>query len=126
LSISRRSSLGYGLERGIEGGWLRYGSTTAPGSIWIAGASAQGPWLLSLDDPALYWDLHVRDLAQLHAALDRVYKLAVSLPEVPLERFRAKIKGLPAGCCHCPNAAVHLPSQKMSAYYESVGQPSVA
>jgi len=34
-------------------------------------------------------------LAQLHAALDRVYKLAVSLPEAPLERFQAKIKGLP-------------------------------
>jgi hypothetical protein len=27
----------------------------------------------------------------LHAALDRVYKLAVSLPDAPLGRFRAKI-----------------------------------
>jgi hypothetical protein len=34
-------------------------------------------------------------LAQLHAALDRVYKLAVSLPEAPLARFQAKIKELP-------------------------------
>ena len=40
---------GYRLKRGIEGGWLHYGSTTAPGSVWIAGASPRGPWLLSID-----------------------------------------------------------------------------
>jgi hypothetical protein len=34
-------------------------------------------------------------LAQLHAALDRVYKLAVSLPDAPLARFQVKIAGLP-------------------------------
>ena len=34
-------------------------------------------------------------LTQLHAALDRAYKLAVSLPDVPLARFRAKTAGLP-------------------------------
>ena len=32
------------LERGIEGAWLRYASTTAPGDIWIAGAAPHGPW----------------------------------------------------------------------------------
>ena len=36
---------GYRLERGIESGWIHYASTTAPGSIWIAGASPNGPWL---------------------------------------------------------------------------------
>jgi hypothetical protein len=41
---------GFRLERGIEpGGWLRYGSTTAHGEIWIAGVSPRGPWLLSID-----------------------------------------------------------------------------
>jgi hypothetical protein len=34
-------------------------------------------------------------LAQLHAALDRVYKLAVSLPDAPLTRFQLKTAGLP-------------------------------
>ncbi|SRR5258708_25193492 len=34
-------------------------------------------------------------LTQLHAALDRAYKLAVSLPDVPLARFHAKTAGLP-------------------------------
>jgi hypothetical protein len=38
---------GFRLERGIENGWLHYGSTTAPGSLWIA--SSQGPWLVSID-----------------------------------------------------------------------------
>jgi hypothetical protein len=33
-------------------------------------------------------------LTQLHEALDRVYKLAVSLPEVPLERFRKATRDL--------------------------------
>ena len=34
-------------------------------------------------------------LAQLHAALDRVCKLAVSLPDAPLTRFQVKTAGLP-------------------------------
>jgi hypothetical protein len=34
-------------------------------------------------------------LTQLYAALDRVYRLAVSLPEAPLLRFRAKAANLP-------------------------------
>ena len=34
-------------------------------------------------------------LTALHAALDRVYKLGVSLPDAPLTRFRARTAGLP-------------------------------
>ena len=34
-------------------------------------------------------------LTGLHSALDRIYKLAVSLPEAPLRRFSVKTKGLP-------------------------------
>lgn len=34
-------------------------------------------------------------MSELHAALDRVYKLAVSLPDAPLSRFRVKTKDLP-------------------------------
>jgi HNH endonuclease len=33
-------------------------------------------------------------LHELHTTLDRVYKLAVSLPDAPLTRFRVKTKGL--------------------------------
>jgi hypothetical protein len=40
---------GYRLERGIKDGWMRYESTTAPGSIWIARAPLHGPWLISVE-----------------------------------------------------------------------------
>jgi HNH endonuclease len=34
-------------------------------------------------------------IKELHQALDRVYKLAMSLPEAPLDRFKAKTANLP-------------------------------
>lgn len=102
---------GFRLDRGIDGGWLHYGSTTAPGSIWIGGASQKGPWLLSMDHAGVAAEVNAwpvsptqgpglatylfEGLPKLHDALDRVYKLAMSLPEVPLVRFRAKSAGLP-------------------------------
>ena len=44
---------GFRLERGVEsGGWLRYGSTTARGEIWIAGVPPRAPWLCPLAFPA--------------------------------------------------------------------------
>ena len=103
---------GFRLERGVEnGGWLRYGSTTAHGEIWIAGVPPRGPWLLSIDHPGVAAELATlppsplpgpglatfgfETLTALHAALDRVYKLGVSLPDAPLARFRAQTAGLP-------------------------------
>ncbi|WP_369719755.1 HNH endonuclease [Bradyrhizobium sp. LLZ17] len=102
---------GYRLERGIDNGWLHYASTTAPGSIWIGGVSEAGPWLLSLGHSGIAAEVGVlpvsaasgpgratfllNSLTELHVALDRVYKLAVSLPEAPLDRFRAKTATLP-------------------------------
>jgi hypothetical protein len=99
------------LEHGIEDGWLRYGSTTARGTVWIAGASLRGPWLLSIDNLGVIAEVNdlppspvagpgtatfiFDNLSQLHGALDRVYRLAVSLPDAPLERFHAKTAGLP-------------------------------
>ena len=102
---------GFRLERGVARGWLHYASTTAPGNAWIAGGSQRGPWLLSIDHSGVSAELGIliaapiggpgvatfifETLTQLHAALDRVYKLAVSLPDAPLARFRAKTAGLP-------------------------------
>ncbi len=102
---------GFRLERGIENGWLHFASTTAPGSIWTAGVSGRGPWLLSLDHSGVVVEIgplppspvsgpglvtYIFDsLAELYGALDRVYKLAVSLPEAPLDRFKAKTANLP-------------------------------
>jgi hypothetical protein len=103
---------GFRIERGGEsGGWLRYGSTTARGEIWLAGVPPRGPWLLSIDHPGVAAELAglppspvpgpglatfgFDTLTALHAALDRVYKLGVSLPDAPLARFRAQTAGLP-------------------------------
>jgi HNH endonuclease len=102
---------GYRLERGIADGWLCYASTTASGSIWIAGCSSHGPWLLSVGHAGVAAEItsaSVSPLAgpgvatfvfstvkELHLVLDRVYKLAMSLPEAPLDRFKAKTANLP-------------------------------
>jgi hypothetical protein len=102
---------GYRLERGMDGAWLHYESTTAPGSIWVAGVSQRGPWHLSIDHPGVVGEIGglpaspasgpgvatfaFDTLTQLYAALERVYRLAVSLPEAPLLRFRAKAASLP-------------------------------
>jgi hypothetical protein len=103
---------GFRLERGVEsGGWLRYASTTAHGEIWIAGVPPRGPWLLSIDHPGVAAELAILSpsllpgpglttfefdaLTALHQALDRVYKLGVSLPDAPLARFRTRTAGLP-------------------------------
>jgi hypothetical protein len=105
------SDNGYRLEHGIESGWLHFASTTAPGSIWIAGVSEHGPWLLSLDHSGVVAEvgalptspapgpglttLMLANLTELHVALDRVYKLAMSLPQAPLDRFKTKTANLP-------------------------------
>jgi hypothetical protein len=105
------SDNGYRDEHGIEGGWLHYGSTTAAGSIWIAGASKRGPWFLSLDHSGVAAEIGalppspahgpglatfmLANLTELHAALDRVYKLSMSLPEAPLTRFKNETANLP-------------------------------
>jgi hypothetical protein len=102
---------GYRLESGVDGGWLHYGSTTAHGSIWIAAVSGHGPWLLAIDHPGVAAEVGALPVApvagpgvatfllatvtQLHAALDRVYTLAVSLPDAPLARFQAETTLLP-------------------------------
>jgi hypothetical protein len=103
---------GFRLERGMESrGWLRYGSTTALGEIWIAGVTPRGPWLLSIDHPGVAAELATLPpsllsgpglatfdfdtLTALHASLDRVYKLGVSLPDAPFARFRAQTADLP-------------------------------
>lgn len=104
---------GFRLDRGIHEGWMRYGSTTAQGDIWIAGASAAGPWLLSLEHNAVVAEIGLvstadglfvgpgfatfifQGLQDLYSALDHVYRLAASLPDAPLQRFSAETLYLP-------------------------------
>jgi HNH endonuclease len=101
---------GFRIVRGIENGWLHYASTTAKGDIWIAGASRHGPWFLSVDHPGVALEFGqatsalpgpglatfvFSSLPQLYAAVERAYRLGVSLPDGPLERFRKRIVDLP-------------------------------
>lgn len=102
---------GFRIERDTEGAWLRFVSTTAPCTIWIAGNPSIGPWLLSVDHFGVASEASeltsspfsgpgvatfiFDSLMGLHNALDRIYKLAVSLPDAPLARFRASTAGLP-------------------------------
>ena len=102
---------GFRVERGDENGWLRYSSTTARGDIWIAGTSHQGPWFLAVGHPGVALELGPTDpghsgpgsatfsfasLVMLHAAIERCYRLGVSLPDAPLDQFRKRIHGMPS------------------------------
>jgi HNH endonuclease len=105
------SNNGFRLERGVENGWLCFASTTAQVAIWIAGASKDGPWLLSVDRPEVRAEIGLLPasaasgpgvatfafdmLQSLYGALDRVYRLGVSLPDAPLNAFRAASCDLP-------------------------------
>jgi hypothetical protein len=89
---------GFGIERGIRSGWLRYASVTAHGEIGIAGVSLLGLWPLSIEHPGVAAELTtlppspLPDLATFdfssftarHTALDRVDKPGVSLANAPL------------------------------------------
>lgn len=95
---------GFRIEHGVEGGWLRYASTTARGEIAIAGASPRGPWLLTVAHPGVAAELangRADDgpfvyfaLSDLYAAIARVYRLGISLPDLPLDKFRQKTVAL--------------------------------
>ena len=101
---------GFRLLRGVENGWLRFGSTTARGEIWIAGASPTGPWLLALDRAEVAAEIGAaatalatgpgvamfvfETLPPLYTALDRAYRLGVSLPDAPLVQFQAAAENL--------------------------------
>ena len=100
---------GFRLERGVDGPWLRYASTTVPGEVWLAGCPPTGPWWLAVSHPGVAAELgHVATmpgsgaarfyyatLQVLYVALDRAYRLAQSLPTVPLTTFQQQVIGLP-------------------------------
>lgn len=101
---------GYRRPFGQQDGWARYGSTTARGDIHLGAAGPDGPWFLALDHPGVITELgltaagipgpgHARytfsTLRDLYVLLARVYALARSLPDAPLQTFVAKTKDLP-------------------------------
>lgn len=95
---------------GEQAGWAAFGSTTAHGTIHLAGSGPQGLWFLALDHPGVIQELslpaaivsgpgHARfafdTLGALYAVLHRVYELGISLPDAPLREFELRVAGLP-------------------------------
>ncbi len=103
---------GFRVELSTNGPWLGYASTTAPGEMWIAGVTGNGPFGLSathlgvanylsatfpkcpVAGPGLSTVLLAND-ELLTQAIDRSWKLAMSLPPTPLLAFEAAIAGIP-------------------------------
>lgn len=102
---------GFRISRETRDGWIGYASTTAPGDVWVGRATNQGPWLLSITHAAVAAELGIppttdisgpafatfalATLGDLYQALDRVYKLGVSLPDAPFEAFQRATANLP-------------------------------
>lgn len=95
---------------GEHDGWAGFGSTTAQGTIWLAAVGKSGPWFLALDHPGVEAELRLvpadipgpgvarhafERLGALYAVLPRLYQLAASLPDAPLNAFQAKVAGIP-------------------------------
>ena len=100
---------GFRRTHGETDGWRHYTSTTAQGSIWLA-PEQTGSWLLSIDHAGVLAEigLEVSDadgpglaqfrftsLTALYAVMPRLYELAVSLPDAPLQEFLHRTKGMP-------------------------------
>jgi len=105
------SNHGYRITADVGDGWLGYRSTTAKGQIWIASVSEHGPWLLATDHNGVVAEIGLEPgdfagpgvaryafsgLRELYDVLQRVYQLAASLPDAPLEQYRKRTNGLPA------------------------------
>ncbi|AZV38257.1 HNH endonuclease [Komagataeibacter xylinus] len=95
---------------GEEAGWRAFASTTAHGTIYLAAEGSKGPWFLATDHAGVVAELDWPSasmpgpgtrrysfdaLGELYAALNRVYALAISLPEAPLREFERRVADLP-------------------------------
>ncbi len=101
---------GFRRPHGEIDGWQRYSSTTAQGSVWL-GRETSGAWLLALDHAGIIAEIGIEtsdaagpglarfrfaSLAPLYAVMPRVYELAVSLPDAPLQEFLHRTQNLPS------------------------------
>lgn len=112
LSELRDAANEHGYRIGPEeaGRWIFFRSASAPGEIGLAAASVSGPFFMSvvlqgvaraLDaQPATPWAkghagafiFATRD--DLHAGVQAVYRLSVSLPNFPLEKYEKAVAGI--------------------------------
>lgn len=101
---------GFRRKLGEGAGWAAYESTTVNGRVFLAADGKGGPWHLAVDHPGVIAEIGIAptaldgpgltrysfdNLPGLYAALGRVYALALSLPDSPLQAFIAQTKSLP-------------------------------
>ena len=102
---------GFRIEFGARDGWIGYRSATARGEVWIARVAEKGNWLVSISHAGVAAELGLPatdaiigpgfatfafvHLHELYGVLARVYKLGVSLPDVPLKAFEKATVNLP-------------------------------
>lgn len=100
---------GFRIDEGMIDGWLRYSSASADGDIWIAATAPEGTWFLSISHVGAASEIGKTDLGiipsrftyecnslfDLYALISKVYRLGVSLPDVPLKLFRTETSRLP-------------------------------
>lgn len=98
---------GYRVAMGESAGWQFWQSASAPGEIALASAGVEGPWFLSVQHGGVARELkaekaepcargHVAAFAfptrdALYEGVRRAYELALSLPTLPLERFKDEL-----------------------------------
>ncbi len=104
---------GYRIGPEQAAGWMFFRSASAPGEIALATMTAVGPFILSVQHAGAAREMIGRgfhqatpfakghaaafvfaDLEQLYAGVSQVYRLSISLPTLPLERFQEETSGL--------------------------------
>jgi len=108
--LKAADDLGYRIDEGQHGAWHKRASTTARGSIHLAGEGRDGPWFLALENKAIVAELNFacagltdighayfrfKTLEALRVGINRSYKLGVSLPNAPLDAYLKAIEGKP-------------------------------
>lgn len=108
--ISAARKHGFRAEDGELDGWLKFKSSSVPGTLFLHAARDQGPWYIGLDHAGAVRELEVdadpidgpglarfkfSTLGACYEALERIYQLAASLPDSPLQDFEAAIRDLP-------------------------------
>jgi hypothetical protein len=101
---------GFRRKLGENAGWSAYESTTANGAVYLAADGRGGPWYLAIEHPGVIAEIGMppaalegpgrarysfENLPGLYATLGRVYALALSLPDSPLQAFITQTKNLP-------------------------------
>lgn len=104
---------GYRIGPEQAAGWMFFRSASAPGEVALAAVAAVGPFFLSVQHAGAAREMISRgfgqatpcakghtaafaftELEQLYAGVSQVYRLSMSLPTLPLERFHEETFGL--------------------------------